>query len=105
MRLMTLYWSAVISFLSRYCVPYLLNISATSGDLVSSFILSLLLFVHQIERTLELDVACRDQMQVDGGRFYGGVAEQPADSVEVVALIEQVGGEAVTEGVEAALFG
>ncbi len=44
-------------------------------------------------------------MQVDGGRFYGVVAEQPADGVEIVALIEQVGGEAVTEGVEAALLG
>ncbi len=44
-------------------------------------------------------------MQIDGGGFYGGVAEQPADSVEVVALIEEMGGEAVTEGVEAALFG
>jgi hypothetical protein len=67
--------------------------------------LPLLLLVHQIERTLELDVAGRDQMQVDGGRFYGVVAEQPADGIEVVAFIEQVGGEAVTEGVEAALLG
>ncbi len=44
-------------------------------------------------------------MQIDGGCFYGVVTEQPADGVEIVALIEQVGGEAVTEGVEAALFG
>ncbi len=44
-------------------------------------------------------------MQIDGGRFYGVVAEQPADGVEVVALIEEVGGKAVTEGVEAALLG
>ena len=65
----------------------------------------LLLLVHQIERTLELDVAGRDQMQVDRGRFYGVVAEQPADGIEVVAFIEEMGGEAVTEGMEATLFG
>jgi hypothetical protein len=44
-------------------------------------------------------------MQIDGGCFYGVVAEQPADGIEVVAFIEEVGGEAVTEGMEAALFG
>ncbi len=65
----------------------------------------LLLLFHQIERTLELDVAGRNQMQIDGGCFYGVVAEQPADGVEVVAFIEEVGGEAVTERMEAALLG
>jgi hypothetical protein len=70
-----------------------------------SFIFPLLLFVHQIEWTLELDVAGRDQMQIDRGCLYGVVAEQLADGVEVVAFIEEVGGEAVTQGVEAALFG
>jgi len=44
-------------------------------------------------------------MQIDGGRFYGVVAEQPADGVEVAAFIEEVGGEAVTERMEAALLG
>jgi hypothetical protein len=70
-----------------------------------SFIFPLLLLVYQVERTLELDVVCRDQMQIDGGGFYGVVAEQPADGIEVVALIEEMGGEAVTESVEAALLG
>ena len=44
-------------------------------------------------------------MQIDGGRFYGVVAEQSADGVEVVALIEEMGGEAVTQRVEAAFLG
>ena len=44
-------------------------------------------------------------MQVDRGRFYGVVAEQPADGVEVVAFIEEVGGEAVAQRMEAALLG
>jgi len=65
----------------------------------------LLLFVHQVERTLELDVACRDQMQIDRGCLYGVVAKQSADGIEIVAFIKEVGGEAVTEGVEAALLG
>ena len=52
-----------------------------------------------------MDVAGRNQMQIDRSCFYGGVAEQLADGVEVVAFIEEVGGEAVTEGVEAARFG
>ena len=44
-------------------------------------------------------------MQIDRGCFYGVVAKKLADGVEVVALIEQMGGEAVPEGVEAALLG
>ena len=65
----------------------------------------LLLLFHQIERTLELDIAGRNEMQIDGGCLYGVVAEQPADGVEVVAFIEEVGGEAVTERMEAAFLG
>ncbi len=52
-----------------------------------------------------MDEAGRDQMQVDGGGLYGVVAEQPADGIEVVAVLEEMGGEAVTQGVEATLFG
>ena len=44
-------------------------------------------------------------MQVNGSGLYGGVAEQLADGVEIVAFIEEMGGEAVTQGVEAARFG
>jgi len=44
-------------------------------------------------------------MQIDGCRLYGVVAEQLADGVEVVAFIEEMGGEAVTQGVETAGFG
>ena len=44
-------------------------------------------------------------MQIDGGCLYGVVAEQSADGIKVVAFIEEVGGEAVTQGVEAALLG
>jgi len=44
-------------------------------------------------------------MQIDGGCLYGVVAKQLRNGVEVVAFIEQVGGEAVTQGVKAALFG
>jgi len=33
------------------------------------------------------------------------MTEQLRDSIEVVAFIEQVGGEAVTQGVKTALFG
>jgi len=65
----------------------------------------LLQLVHQIERALELDVACRDQMQIDRGCLYGVVAKQSADGIEIVAFIKEVGGEAVTQGVETALFG
>ena len=44
-------------------------------------------------------------MQVDRCRFYGVVTKELADGVKVVAFIEQVGGKAVAQGVEAALFG
>jgi hypothetical protein len=33
------------------------------------------------------------------------VAEQLADGIEIVAFIKKVGGEAMAQGVEAALFG
>ncbi len=44
-------------------------------------------------------------MQVDRGCLYGVVAEELADGIEVVAFIEEVGGEAVAQGVQATLFG
>jgi hypothetical protein len=44
-------------------------------------------------------------MQIDGCRLYGGVAEQLADGIEVVTFIEEMGGEAVAQGVETARFG
>ena len=44
-------------------------------------------------------------MQIDRCRFYGVVAKQLADGIEIVAFIEEMGGEAVTEGMETALFG
>ena len=65
----------------------------------------LLLLVHQVERTFKLHVAGRDQMQINRGCLYGVVAKQLRNGIEVVTFIEQVGGEAVTEGMEAALLG
>ena len=44
-------------------------------------------------------------MQIDCSCLYGVVAEQLADGIEVAAFIEEVGCEAVTKGMEAALFG
>jgi hypothetical protein len=44
-------------------------------------------------------------MQIDRGCLYGIVAEQLADCIEIVALIEEMGSEAVAKGMEAALFG
>jgi len=44
-------------------------------------------------------------VQIDRGCLYGIVAKQLADGIEIVALIEEMGGEAVTEGMKAALFG
>jgi len=69
------------------------------------FIFALLLLVHQIEWTFELDIAGWNQMQIDRGCLYGIVAKQLADGIEIVAFIEEMGSEAVSEGMEAALFG
>ncbi len=44
-------------------------------------------------------------MQIDRCRFYGVVAKELADGIEIVSFIKEVGGEAVTQRLEAALFG
>ena len=44
-------------------------------------------------------------MEIDRCCFYGVVAQELADRIEITAFIEQVGGKAVTKGVEAALLG
>jgi hypothetical protein len=44
-------------------------------------------------------------MEIDRCCFYGVVAKELADRIEIAALIEQVGGKAMTKGVEAARFG
>ncbi len=44
-------------------------------------------------------------MQIDRGCLYGIMSKQLADGIEIVALIKEVGGEAMPKGMEAALFG
>ena len=44
-------------------------------------------------------------MEIDGGGFYRGVAEELADRVEVIAFVQKVGGKTMPEGVGTALFG
>jgi hypothetical protein len=69
------------------------------------FIFALLLLSHQIKWTFELDVAGRNQMQIDRSCLYGIMPKQLADGIEIVAFIEEMGGETVAKGMEAALFG
>ena len=59
------------------------------------FIFALLLLVHHIEWTLELDIAGWHQMQIDCGCLYGIVAKQLADGIEIVTFIEEMGGKTV----------
>nr|WP_304511290.1 hypothetical protein [Desulfopila sp. IMCC35008] len=56
-----------------------------------SFIFALLLLVHQIEWTFKLDVTGWNQMQIDRGCFYGIVAKQLADGIEIVTFIKEMG--------------
>ena len=44
-------------------------------------------------------------MQIDRRCLYGIVAKQLADGIEIVTFIEEMGGEAVAEGMKATLFG
>ena len=44
-------------------------------------------------------------MKVDEGSLQGCMAEKSFDGIQVGALVEQVGGKGVAEGVNAALFG
>jgi len=44
-------------------------------------------------------------MQIDRCRFYGVVAKQLTDGIEVVTFIEEMGGKAVPQCLKAALFG
>ena len=44
-------------------------------------------------------------MEIDGCCFYGGVAKESADRIQISSLVERVGGKAMTEGMNAAGFG
>jgi len=44
-------------------------------------------------------------MQIDRCCFYGVVTKQLADGIEVIAFIEEMGGKAVPQRLQAALFG
>ena len=51
---------------------------------------------------MQLGESLGDDVEIDGGGFNGSVTQQAADRVEINALVQQVGCEAVSEGVDAA---
>jgi hypothetical protein len=48
---------------------------------------SLLLQFKQIKRAFQIDIPGRDDVEIDGCGFYGGVTEKLADGVEIVSLV------------------
>ena len=51
---------------------------------------------------MKLDIPLGDDVEIDGGGINGAVPEETADRVEINTLVQQVGRETVSEGVDAA---
>lgn len=51
---------------------------------------------------MKLDIPLGDDVEIDGGGINGAVSEETADRVEINTLVQQVGRETVSEGVDAA---
>jgi hypothetical protein len=47
----------------------------------------LLILSDKIKRTLQVNIPCRDDMEIDGCGAYGGVTEKLADGVEIVSFV------------------
>ena len=69
---------------------------------MSEFISVFLCQIKLIKWTMKLDIPLRDYVEIDGGGIDGSVAQETADRVEINPLVQQVGCEAVSEGVDAA---
>jgi hypothetical protein len=66
---------------------------------------ALLIFIKNVKRAFEFSNPLLNEVQVDYSGLYGCMAKQSFDGIQVSALVEQVGGKGVAEGVNAALFG
>jgi len=62
----------------------------------------LLCQINLVKWTMKLDIPLGDDVEIDGGGINGGVPEETADRVEINPLVQQVGCEAVSEGVNSA---
>jgi len=56
----------------------------------------LLLQIKGIKRAIQLGISFRYEMEIDGCCFYGGVAKESADRIQISSLIERVGGKTMT---------
>lgn len=80
--------------------------SAISGCLLFVVIIYLLRFqVEGIKGAFQLDISFRHEMEIDGCCFYGCVAKESADRIQISSLVERVGGKGMTKGMNAAVFG
>jgi len=66
---------------------------------------ALLVFIKNVKRAFDFGNPLLNEVQVDQGSLYGCMAEKSFDGIQVGALVEQVGGKGVAEGMNAALFG
>ena len=51
---------------------------------------------------MKLNIPLGDDVEIDGGGIYGSMTQKTADRVEINTLVQQVGCEAVSEGVNSA---
>jgi len=61
--------------------------------------------IDRIERTAYAERSSVEHVDVDHRRIQAAVAQQLLDRPHIDAALQQVSGEAVTQGVKAALFG
>jgi hypothetical protein len=66
---------------------------------------ALLFFIKNVKRAFDFSDPLLNEVEVDQGGLQGCMAEKSFDGIQVRALVEQVGGKGVTEGMNAALFG
>jgi hypothetical protein len=66
---------------------------------------ALLFFIKKVKRAFDFGNPLLNEMKVDEGSLQGCMAEKSFDSIQVSALVEQVGSKGVAEGVNTALFG
>jgi hypothetical protein len=65
----------------------------------------LLFLIEKIKRTFQVNIAGWDDVKVDGRGVDGCMAEKLTYGVEIISLVQKVGGKTMPEGMEAALLG
>jgi hypothetical protein len=74
------------------------------GSISVFFIVTPIVFKKDIKRAFELGEAFGNEVKINGCGFYGGMAKEPFNGVNISTLVKQMGSKAVPKRMDPGAF-